>query len=569
MNHASAPDWIGLRSPPVATRFALLGVVFAIVLMLDGPGAASSGITTRGLYGTLAVGFLANLLVEPLRRRANHSNALAAVPFCMDLGIVTALVHFSGRSESIFVFLYALVVVYGATVFERRLALLGALLAATAYAGVLLEDHWIHWFGGDRGDPSLLPALFARAGVNAGGLLLVAFLASALSGELHRAGRALDESNRDLGQLRRLHVRIVESLTSGLLTTDLQHTVTSFNAEAERITGISGEQALGRPLEELIPGAEVLLREDRGVAGRTARERLAFRRPGGENLHLGLAASILKDAESVGSGHVLIFQNVTHVVEMEQELRRSERLAGVGQLAAHIAHEVRNPLAAMSGAIQMMSADSMQGGPAPETSGEEQQRLMGIVLREIDRLNVLITDFLQFARPTPIKPETIALQTVVREILDVFGSGESGRVRVVEEIDPDLAIRADAGQLRQMFWNLIRNADQAMPDGGRLTITGKPRDPSSQEGSSKNRSEEREEGDVWAEILVSDTGSGISPDVIERVFDPFFTTKDEGTGLGLAAVHHIVHTNEGRLQVESAAGFGTIFRIRLPRVEGT
>src|SRR5690606_20296086 len=231
-------------------------------------------------------------------------------------------------------------------------------------------------------------------GVHAGALLLVALLASALSHERDRAGRALDERTRALARLQRLHERTVESLTSGLLTTDPAGRITSFNPEAERITGVQVMDAFGRDLDAVIPGATaiVLERAREREAGDRSRTLLRFRNRRGEDLHLGLAGSVLRSADGEPAGYVLIFQDVTRVVEMEGALRRQERLAAVGALSAHLAHEIRNPLAAISGSIQML-----EGGLPPALRDDETGRLLGIAVREADRLNQLITDFLHFA----------------------------------------------------------------------------------------------------------------------------------------------------------------------------
>src|SRR5690606_15618139 len=226
------------------------------------------------------------------------------------------------------------------------------------------------------------PVQLALFGVHAGALLLVAMLASALSSERDRAGHALDERTRALRRLQSLHERTVESLTSGLLTTDSEGRITSFNPEAERITGRPADAALGLPLGEVIPGAPEVLREGVG-GGRPDRARLRLRFQGtqGAEKHLGIAGSVLRSAEGEAAGHVVIFQDVTKVVEMEAELRRQERLAAVGSLSAHLAHEIRNPLAAISGAIQILE------GALDPAGDEETHRLLRIAVREADRLN--------------------------------------------------------------------------------------------------------------------------------------------------------------------------------------
>jgi two-component system sensor histidine kinase PilS (NtrC family) len=394
--------------------------------------------------------------------------------------------------------------------------------------------------------------------VNAGAVLLVAVLASLLGAELKRTGEALRERTRDLSRLSRLHQHTVESLMSGLLTTDRAGCITSFNPEAERITGHPAAAALGRDVEAVLPGIRQLASAiDAGPSH--SRVRTAYTSERGERLHLGLGAYVLKDAEGVPSGHVVIFQDVTRVVEMERELRRSERLAAIGQLSASIAHEIRNPLAAISGSIQVLEKRTPALAGDPEAS-----RLMAIVLRETDRLNALITDFLHYARPAPRRVTEIALGDAVDGILRMFESVRPAGVSVSSHVEPGLGLRADPEQLHQVLWNLVLNAAQAMEKGGRLEIRAARAEGPPQEALPGRRNEEQAQQD-WVEIAVVDEGVGIPMDALDRIFDPFFTTKRGGSGLGLATVHRIVEQHGGSIRVESTLGTGTTVRVRLPR----
>jgi two-component system sensor histidine kinase PilS (NtrC family) len=281
-----------------------------------------------------------------------------------------------------------------------------------------------------------------------------------------RAGTALAERTQDLEQLRTLHQRTVESLKSGLLTTDLEGRVTSFNQEAQRITGLTRAEALGRDLEEVLPGVRALRRGRRRRAGR-ARAHAVSRAPARACCHLGIGAYVLRDGSNAPIGEVVIFQDVTDVVAMERELRRSERLAAVGELSASIAHEIRNPLAAISGSIQVMQSN----GPK---RADESRRLMEIVLREVDRLDRLIGDFLQFARPGEPQIELVPLAELVGEVLEMFEASRPAKVKVECELREGLGVHADPGQLRQVLWNLLVNAAQAMAKGGVVRIEARP-----------------------------------------------------------------------------------------------
>jgi two-component system sensor histidine kinase PilS (NtrC family) len=436
-------------------------------------------------------------------------------------------------------------------------ALACAAAGSLAYACVLALGHQ-GWLGPAlRSEPFLV--VTTSWAVHASALLGAAGLAGFLSRELVRTGSALVERTQDLEQLRTLHQRTVESLKSGLLTTDLDGRVTSFNQEAQRITGLSRAEALGRELEDVLPGVE-RLRPGVHVRDPGARARMPFTGPDGHELHLGIGAYVLRDATDAPLGEVVIFQDVTEVVAMERELRRSERLAAVGELSASIAHEIRNPLAAISGSIQVMQGK----GPA---SAAESQKLMGIVVREVDRLDRLISDFLQFARPGEPRIERVALAELVSEVLAMFEASRPAAVSVEVALQDGLAVHADPGQLRQVLWNLLVNAAQAMPQGGAVRIeTRASAGRSPQEGRSSGRMDE--DKPVWAEITVLDQGAGIPKEIVDRVFDPFFTTKAGGTGLGLAIVHRVIAEHHGVVRVERGSrGFRTAIRLSLPRAE--
>jgi len=550
-------------------RLVIALLSLAIATGLDGLGRELLADARRGLYLTVSFAFAATLLSIVLLPWVRHVQRFVAVQIATDVVFVSCLVLYSGARESVFTFLYVLVTIYGAVFFERRGAMLGACLSSIGYGVVLLGVNvgLLPGHGGSGGRLSI-GVLGAVWGVQVGALLLVGVLASILASELQRTGRALVKSTSDLQRLRELHQQTVESIMSGLLTTDSQGRVTSFNPEAERMTGLRAAEAIGRDLEEIIPGARGLIQMevDLRVRGADARRvRLSYRNRREEDLYLGLAASILRDATGQPLGHVVIFQDVTAVVGMEADLRRSERLAAVGEMAAKIAHEIRNPLASISGSIQIL-----RGSNEAISEGPEASRLMDIAVRETDRLNALITDFLQYSRPGPLVRQRVDVSELMGEVVELCEARRPESVRIEVQARPGVEVLADPGQLKQVLWNLCINALQAMPDGGRLrlSVTMAPGE-AAQEGASGRRN--RREGEAGpeagarrVEIVVEDTGVGIAPEVQERIFEPFFTTKREGTGLGLATVHRIVESHAGSLLVDSKAGRGTVFRIQLP-----
>src|SRR5262245_35873355 len=491
----------------MGARLALAVGSFAIGIALDAIGRETPATQWPGFYVAVGLCFVATLVYRPFLGRIERLRGFAVVNVATDLALVSALVLFSGGKDSVFTFLYVAVGLYAGVLFPGAGAIACAAAGSLAYAGVLVIEHR-GWLGPALGAEAWF-GLVSSWAVHASALLGAAGLSGFLSRELLRAGTALAERTQDLAHLRTLHQRTVESLKSGLLTTDLEGRVTSFNQEAQRITGLSRERALGGDLEEVLPGVRALRQGGRApVTG--ARARMQYAGPGARLLHLGIGSYVLRDASGAAEGEVVIFQDVTEVVAMERELRRSERLAAIGELSASIAHEIRNPLAAISGSIQVMQSNG---------SGKDTRRLMEIVLREVDRLDRLIGDFLQFARPGEPQIELVPLAELVGEVLEMFEASRPAHVTVECDVHDGLGVQADPGQPRQVLWNLIVNAAQAMPQGGAVRIEARPaRGRASQDDGTTGRMDEQKP--VWAEITVLDQGVGISRELVDRVFDP-------------------------------------------------
>jgi two-component system sensor histidine kinase PilS (NtrC family) len=558
-------DSRALLARVLIARVALGALSLAIVLGLDWAAGGLSPLASQGLYLTVALGFASILASALWLRGLGRTDFFTLTQIGLDVAMVTSLVHFSGDPESVFTFLYLIVTIYAAILYRRRGAMVSAGLSTLAYGGLILATYggWVVSYGTDYAR-SPLSVLAAAWSVRVSALFLVAVLASFLSRELNRTGRALDEKTSDLGELRELYEQTVVSIMSGLLTTDENGRVTSFNPEAERITGLPRSRVLGRGLEEIIPGASEIVAESALASHvkRISRARLRYANAHGENLFLGVAGSILKGADGGQRGHVVIFQNVTAVAAMERELRSSERLAAVGEMAAKLAHEIRNPLASISGSIQMLKV----GQTDRQSEQADADRLMEIVLRETERLNTLIGQFLQYSRPVPPALEPVPVRALLEEMKELLEASKPDEVELECSGAEGLEILADRNQLKQVLWNLAINGLHAMPKGGILTLSvsaltaNEAQDwhPDGRRGEGNDESRHPE-----VEIAISDSGVGILPEHQERIFEPFFTTKAEGTGLGLATVHRVVEGHGGSIRVESQEG-GTTFRLRLP-----
>ncbi len=560
----------------VGARLLLAGMSLGLAATVDRlEGAQGPGIW--GVYWTIVTAFVATIVSALQMRRTRNPARFATVQVAFDVAIVTSLVYFSGGRDSVFTFLYALVVLYGALLLDRGGVAFSVGLAGFGYGFVLFgaDLGWLPELGAARRQhpPIVLGAYW---GFYSGALLMLGMLANTLAAELRRTGDALDRKTSDLEHLRDLHRLTVESIGSGLATIDPSGCITSFNPEAERITGLSAAEAAGRSLEELMPGAAAVIaardaRDHRG--SRAGRDRIAYRSPRGQDLFVGLATSRLVGASAEGLGHVVIFQDVTSVVSMENDLRRSERLAAVGEMAARMAHEIRNPLASISGSVQLL-----QGSGAAAGSDPAQAKLMGIVVREVDRLNDLIGDFLRYSRPAPLALESVRLAELVREVAGIAEGQTCAEIRLELSLDESVRVRADPAQLKGAIWNLWNNALESMEGKGELRVRVRLCDPglSSQDERLPGRNalhalpatEDRGSPDARPEargvLEVEDTGSGMSAELQDRIFEPFFTTKQDGTGLGLATVQRIVEQHGGGIEISSEIGRGTCFRVLLP-----
>jgi two-component system, NtrC family, sensor histidine kinase PilS len=315
--------------------------------------------------------------------------------------------------------------------------------------------------------------------------------------------------------------------------------VLTFNAAAADIIGRPPAEAIGRPLDEIMPGLAAL-QASVGDGALRRGEVTQVIAGSNERRTLGVSLSPLVDSNGRTVGRIVNFQDLTELRRMEVAMQRAERLAAVGRLAAGIAHEIRNPLAAISGSIELLRQTAEAEG------AHENKELMTIVIREVDRLNGLITELLEFARPRALETERLDVAATMAEMLKVFENDKRlGDARVELVADGAPLVEADAAQLRQVVWNLLRNAAEAAP-GQPIGV------------------EVRAEGDLVA-LTIRDRGPGIAAEHRARIFEPFFSTKDGGTGLGLATVHRIIDEHKGAVELECPEGGGTAVTVRLPR----
>lgn len=520
-------------------------------------GSLSPIVPTKYLYFLIGITYALTLIYALLLRRVKYLQIFAYVQISGDVVFVTLLIYCTGGIDSIFSWAYLLVIFGASIILYRRGGLLVASASSILYGALLdLQYYRLLFPVGIRfSSPSSHQSsyVFYLIAINMLAFYLVALLSAYLSEQVRKKDEELKKRLIDFNQLERLYKHIVQNVTSGLVTVDEAGRITSFNRMAEEITGYKLEEIYQEEISKLFPR----LAEWSGAAGfpdqqwgkiRFSRWETKFQRKDGVTLSLGFSISPLKDSKDLEIGNILIFQDLTKLREMEENLKRADRLAAIGKLAAGMAHEIRNPLASISGSIEILKEEGR--------ASSRHQQLMNIVLREINRLNSLIEDFLLFARPSlPVK-EPIQLNAMVEEVLRIFRHSPDfdALIQLHTTFQDELFIQGDAQQIKQVFWNLLANAAQAMPQGGDLRVHVRRHGPSLPDEV------------LQGEISISDTGTGISDNEVEKIFDPFFTTKERGTGLGLSIVHRIVESHGGKISVSSQPGKGTTFTILFPLI---
>ena len=472
----------------------------------------------------------------------------ARFQFVVDIFLVTWLVWITDVIHSPYIALYIVIIAASSLFLGPRDAIVtsvGCSLAFTVSALAALTGF------GQHPTHDLLDSgrsqTFQSIGLFDIAFLVVGLLSARLAERQSRSDVRLKAATQSLATLRALHERIVESIRSGVVTTDLQGRIYTFNAAAGEITGYKEQDVRGQDASIFFGEIKGIIAHSLGTANGVVigpRFEADCLTADGLRLRLGFSVSPLFSETGDTTGTVITFQDLTQIRALEETARRQDRLAAIGRMAASIAHEIRNPLAAMRGSIQMLRAD-MEGESA-------QTELMEIILRESDRLNRIISDFLSYARPRSIIRSRTDVGNLLRETFTLMRhSPEVTDQQKLEEQLPDepLLAEVDAEQLRQVFWNLARNALQAMPAAGTL------------------RAEIGRNSNGRLRITFADTGCGMSPEQVERLFEPFSSTTG-GSGLGLSIVYQIIRDHGGTINARSREGQGTTIMIELPGENG-
>ncbi|MGH9310021.1 MAG: two-component system sensor histidine kinase NtrB, partial [Vicinamibacterales bacterium] len=523
-------------------RAAVISVLLgsAVLIQIKSPGA----LPIDPFFFLIGLTFALTVAYSLTVRLAATRPWLIDVQLVADAVIVSAIVHLTGGINSYFSSLYALPIIAGSWVRSWR----GGMMVGTAGSalyGLIVLAQYFRPLSPEAAEslPALREALF-RCGLNVFGFFAVAALTGYLAEGLRRADAQLQRASTELADMQAFSRHVVDSLMSGLLTTDTAGVVMTFNRAGEGITGIRGIEAIGRPAAavlQLPPSLDGLFGPP-GSRPRQTRVEYAFTRVDGRAIEMGLSAAPLMTPRGE-TGFILTFRDVTEARKQDREARVQQRLAAVGEMAAGIAHEIRNPLASMSGSIQILRQE------LPLT--DEQGQLMDIVIRESERLNDTIRSFLSYARPQRQAMTHMDVRQLITDTATLLQNSteraETHRIAVDVPADP-VPFQADEGQIRQIVWNLATNGLRAMPGGGclRLSVGAPTRD------------------DPHVTIRVSDEGVGIAAEEIEGIFQPFRGGFSRGTGLGLSIVHRIVSDYSGEVKVTSTRGAGTTVHVRFP-----
>ena len=529
-------------------RLMLLRVVMVTTLLLIAvyvEAVSETLLRVNPLYFLIAATYALTIVHGLALRLTSYRTPLVYGQVVGDLLIITGLVYLGGGTRAGFGLLYPISVLSGSVLLFRRQGLVFAGLATVFYGALVFAVREGLVPSQGLYDVPFLPAkhLIYSIFVTGVACATVATIGSYFAESLRSAGERLSEAVEQMADLQELNKVIVDSIHSGLATADSGGRVLYLNDVGRRILGLGEGRAEGRSVAELFNSSELQVS---GLASRAAADQglarleIGYAAPDGRHVELGVSVTPLATADPRNAGFLLVFQDLTDVKGLEREIRMKEKLAAVGEMAAYLAHEIRNPLGAISGSAQMLMAE-------PDVP-KDHARLLAIITRESRRLSGALNQFLFQARPADRPMEAVDLARVVGEAVTLLrNSAEVSERHCVEfSADPGpLHCLGDADRIAQVFWNLARNGLEAMPQGGVLRV------------------HLRRSGDD-ALLVFRDEGRGIDADAQRALFEPFRSGTPRGTGLGLAIVYRIVEEHSGDITFRSVSPHGTEAEVRLP-----
>jgi len=533
----------------IIPRIIIITLFLAITIFIDIRKQAFtiSQITINFFYFIAASVYLFSVIYILLFKFVKELKHNIYLQIAIDITIVTSLIFMSGNTQIDYSLFYTLIIIYSVIFLGRRGGMIVATISSIFYSLLLYFEFY-----------KLMPLVslvkpdyeitFADALTNVLvriiSFYVLAFLTSFVVEQEKKAVSLLEEKESAFNQLDLLFRSIVESVDTGVMTIDLKGRIKTFNRASEEITGFKFRAIENNLLGNIIPELAPLLEKEK--TPEPIRNRMAVEIKGekGNHIHLGCSISPLKDRNEKQIGNIIIFQDLTEIKQMEESLEKSRKLALLGEMAAGIAHEMRNPLAAISGSIELLKEKL-------EFEGTD-KRLMGIILRGKDQLENFVRDFLSLARPIPVKREFVDLGEVIGEVLEQIKVNKvwNDKIQINKVLSDTAKVFANREQVRQVINNLVLNAVQAMEEGGVLSIETKYDQPDDKK--------------KYIKIIVSDTGCGIKESDLNKIFETFFTNKEKGIGLGLPIVNHIIEGYNGKIKIDSEVDKGTTCLVWLP-----
>ncbi len=517
---------------------------------------------TNSFYYFLSFFYLVTIFYAIFLKKVKDLRQFLFIQIVIDHLFITGLIYFTGGKESFFPITYIFSIIGSSFIFYKRGAFFSASLSTFLY-GLILVFQLYHWINPLGRPPFYDPSqIFYSLILYMATFYIVAFLSSIISEELKKKKGELIQKQFDYNQLEAFNRNIIQSLDSGLITINLSGNINFLNRTAEKILSRNAGQLMDVSIYDLFPKIDEAIdgfkKKVWDPSPDYQRYQTLFPNGGGRDIYLGFSISPLTDPDGSLIGHTLIFQDITKFKEMEEQMKRLDKMGAIGLLAAGMAHEIRNPLASLSGSIQMLKADLRLK--------RHQQKLMEIILRESERLNALITDFLLFATPPQSTKKSYEIRKVIEDTIDLLIHSPCFHEGIrIHRPPSQKSIQAmiDVDQMKQVFWNLLLNAVQSMANGGEIRIDLDQQNPTSN-GMRFHPPFAQQRAKEWLKVSISDSGNGISLQEKEKIFEPFFTTKETGTGLGLSIVHKIIENHNGVIKVDSEVGKGSTFTILLP-----
>jgi two-component system, NtrC family, sensor histidine kinase PilS len=518
-------------------KVRILILTFLLAIQLAVAHLTPAPLPVRLFVSTILLWFALSIFYTVLLSFWQEHRLQAALQVLTDLALVSLVVHETGGWDSSLNFLYPLVIIVAGILLPRVWAHLVAALAFILY-GTVLELNYYGLVKSYCTTHPELKTLQAIIFVNLFAYVAIAYLAGLLTTKLRQARVQLRNASGALENLQILHENIIQSISSGLITTGLDGRITLVNSAAQKLLECTPDQLLGKPVNIVFLDALPNVESQQTHAEVRFDTATAFRK----TVRVRVATLNVPDRGPLG--YVYALDDLTEIRRLEREVRLQDRLAAVGRLAAAIAHEIRNPLTSIAGSVSMLSG-------IPEMNAEHRQ-LLDIVTRESPRLNGIITDFLAYSRGKQYRFEKTDLVPLLEDTLTLMRhrmTAENTGILIESRFDVREAwTLADGDKIKQVFWNFGENAVRAMRNGGTLKVAI-----------------ERLKDD-W-QVSFADTGTGMTSQQMEKIFEPFQSNFEGGTGLGLAVVYQIVQAHEGKVWARSKPEQGTTFVLRLRRCD--